>query len=84
MIHVVRREVAATDPLGEAVVCSIIFSARDTMLRVVEYGPPTWLHDDATRRRSTMPRLNIGHGDHVAIDAIASLLEGEDPVPAVK
>ena len=84
MIHVVRREVAAAGPLREAAGCSIIFAARDAMLRVIDYGLPTWLCDNATRPQSTMPRLNVGHGDHVAIYAVPTLLEGEDPVPAVE
>jgi len=82
MVHVVRREVAAAGPLREAVGCAIILPARDAMLRIIDYGLPTWLCDKATRPQATMPGLNVGHGDHLAIYAAAALLEGEDPVPA--
>jgi hypothetical protein len=84
MIDVVTREVATAAPFGEAAGCPIIFASREAMLRVINYSLPTRLRDEETGRQPTMTGLNIGHGDHVAIDAVAALLEGEHPVPTIK
>ena len=84
MIHIVRREVAAAAPFGEAAGRSNIFSSGYAMLGVVDYGLPTRLCDDPPRRQSTMPCLNIGHGDHVTTDAVAAFLESENSVPTIE
>ena len=83
-IDIIRREVAAAAPLGEAAGCPIIFAACNAMLRVINYGMPVRLRDEPTRSQATMPRLNIGHGDHVIIDAVTALLESEDPMPTTE